>query len=750
MSKNAQSVLNGRASAHGIMAFGLALVPVCSFAQQQTVDGKSARAGVELEEVVVTAQKREERLQDVPVPVTAVTADDLLAQNQLRAQDFFSSVPGLDLQFVNGRSNLAIRGITTGPATGNPVVGYTVDDVPFGSSAGLAGLFGTAPDLDPSDLARIEVLRGPQGTLYGASSIGGLVKYVTVDPSTNRVSGTLGGDTHTIYGGHGPGYNVRGSINVPLTDALAIRASVFTREEPGYIDNVVTGRAGVNKGEVVGGRLSALWRPSDTLSVKLSAMYQDAKSLGAPDVDVRQGDLLQSNQFGSGHSEAKNQVYSAIVTDKIGRSELTSVSSFTSSSNYDSLDYSSAGFNVLWPSVYPVGIDPTATVLRQDYTTRKFTQEVRLTTALGEKVDWLVGAFYTRERSPYRIVTYATDPSNGVPIGLPILWNDALIFAEYAAFTDVTARFTDQFNVQLGARWSGNNQTLHHRQWTFDQPEGFFSDRSSSDHAVTYLFTPQYKLSPNHMVYARVATGYRPGGPNAVCGNQDGGFDIPCQYLSDKTTNYEIGAKGDLRGRMFSYDVSLYDIDWKNIQVTQVVPEGTFNYNANASRARSRGLELSLEARPLDGLTLALWGTWTDAVLRESFSDRIAVYAAAGDRLPYSSRFSGRFSVDEEMPLIADVRTFFGAAISYVGGRIGEFVPTPAEAPLRQKYPSYAQTDFHAGVKTDAWRVSLFVRNLTDRRGVTGGGYNNQTNFNPSWFNYIQPRTIGLSLERRF
>src|SRR5262249_3124162 len=151
---------------------------------------------------------------------------------------------------------------------------------PFGSSAGLAGLFGVAPDLDPSDLARIEVLRGPQGTLYGASSIGGLVKYVTVDPSADRVSGTAGADAHIIYGGHVPGYNIRGSINIPLGETIAVRASTFTRQDAGYIDNAVTGKPGVNKSEVVGGRLSALWRPSDTLSVKLGALYQDSKSLG--------------------------------------------------------------------------------------------------------------------------------------------------------------------------------------------------------------------------------------------------------------------------------------------------------------------------------------------------------------------------------------------------------------------------------------------------------------------------------------
>jgi iron complex outermembrane recepter protein len=747
--KRGPSTAGGCMTANRLMLLGLALAPVCAFAEQVPASG-TTNTSTELQEVVVTAQKRTERLQDVPVPVTAVTGDSLLEQNQLRAQDFFSSIPGLNLQYVNGRSNLAIRGITTGPATGNPVVGYTVDDVPFGSSSGLGGLFGIAPDLDPSDLARIEVLRGPQGTLYGASSIGGLVKYVTVDPSTDHLSGTVAADALSVYAGHGPGYNVRGSINIPMGETLAVRASAFTREDPGYIDNVVTGQRGVNKGEVVGARLSALWRPSEALSVKLSALYQDFKSFGASDVDVRLGDLLQSNQFGTGPSEAKNQVYSAIVTDKIGHSELTSVSSYTGSSNYDTLDYSAAGLNLLWPSVYPVGVDPTATVLRQDYTTRKITQEVRITTPILERLDWLVGGFYTHERTPYRITTYATNPSDGTVIGLPILWRDASIFSEYAAFTDLTARFTDQFNVQLGARWSTNTQTLHHHEWTFAEPvNGVASNPTSKDHAVTYLFTPQYKLSPEHMVYARIATGYRPGGPNSACGNQEQGFNVPCKFLSDKTTNYELGAKGDFLSRTLSYDISVYDIDWKDLQVTQVSPEGTFNYNANASRARSRGIELSFESRPFDGLTLTFWSAWTDAQLRQGFSQQVSVYGAAGDRLPYSARFSGRFSVDEEMPL-SGAQAFAGTAISYIGNRIGEFVPTAEEVPLRQYYPAYAQADLHAGIKTEAWRVSLFIRNVTDRRGVTGGGYNNQTNFNPYWLNYIQPRTIGVSLERTF
>lgn len=738
-------------SAGGVVAFGLALAPAGAFAQQ--VAASSTPGNAVLQEIIVTAQKREERLQDVPVPVTAVTSDALLDRNQLRAEEFFASVPGLNLQFQNNRSNLAIRGITTGPATGNPVVGYTVDDVPYGSSAGIAGLFGSAPDLDPSELARIEVLRGPQGTLYGASSIGGLVKYVTLDPDTVRLSGAVAAGTHTIRGvGNDVGYNVRGAINLPLGDTLAVRASAFTREDPGYIDNVVTGERGVNKAEVKGARLAALWRPSDVLSVKLGALYQQRKLFGSPNVDVRLGRDLQNDQFGTGRSDWEHQVYSAIVTAKLGRSELTSLSSYSYSPSVDTVDFSASLLTGILPVLYPEsGVDPMATVLRQPYSTRKVAQEVRLATPIGENLDWLVGAFYTRERTKYTIETFATDPANGTIYGLPILWRDSLNFTEYAAFTDLTARFSDRFDVQLGARWSENRQELHHRQWTFFDANGFlFTDPKSSGHAVTYLFTPRFKISPDHMAYARIATGYRPGGPNAVCAGPDEGIEIPCQYRPDETTNYEVGAKGDIFDRMLSYDVSVYHIDWKDIQVTQVVPSGTFNYNSNASRARSRGVELAFQSTPLDGLTLALWGAWTDAELREGFSALSAVYGATGDRLPYSSRFSGRFSVDQQLLVTNTLTAFVGASVTYVGDRKGEFVPTPQESPLRQTYPAYAQADLHAGVKSQDWRVGVFAQNITDKRGIIGGGYNNQTTFNPFWFNYVQPRTIGVSVERTF
>jgi outer membrane receptor protein involved in Fe transport len=174
-----------------------------------------------LEEVIVTAQKRSERLQDVPVPVTAIGANTLVDTNQMRLEEYYSQIPGLTLTVGDGRGvpMISIRGITSGYT--NPTVGVVVDGTPYGASTNLA-LGALVPDIDPSELARVEVLRGPQGALYGASSMGGLLNYVTIEPSTDRASGRVQAGTSSVYDGDQLGYNLSAAVNVPLSDTFAV------------------------------------------------------------------------------------------------------------------------------------------------------------------------------------------------------------------------------------------------------------------------------------------------------------------------------------------------------------------------------------------------------------------------------------------------------------------------------------------------------------------------------------------------
>lgn len=750
---NSRSCTQSRLPTLGLLLLGLASVPVCASAQEGHAEKARGSTGTgaretdgALPEIVVTAQKRDQRLQDVPVPVTALSAASLTQSGQVSIQSYFSSVPGLNMQFLYNRPAVAIRGLTTGATSGNPIVAYIIDDAPFGSSSTL-GTAGVAPDLDPSELQRVEVLRGPQGTLYGASSIGGLVKYVTVDPSLDGVNGSASVGGSTIQGGDTLGYNARGSLNVPLSETFAVRVGASTRTTPGYLDNVVTQQKDVNKIRVSGVNFAALWRPSEDFSLRLSGLHQSGRGFGSPDADVSLGlrTQRQTNTFGAGLTNWQNNWVSATAKVKLGASELTSVTSYSYTPSYTALDLTYF-FGEVLAEFFPGDFSAVGALGPVEVSNHRITQEVRLDTPIGEKVDLLVGGFFSHEREEFVSQINAHDPTNGNPLGNALTIEGFHRATDYAAFTDLTVNFTDQFNVQVGGRVSQNIRTYHGTNsgpfagGTFVDPKVETRDRS-----VTYLLTMQYKPTPDTMVYGRLASGFRPGGINGSCSVSM----VPCSYGPDKTVNFEIGAKGSVLDRILSYDLSVYYIDWKKIQLGLLADNG-FPFSGNAGRARSKGVELSLEARPLAGLRISGWVAWNDAKLRAAFPAGAAAYGLPGDRLPYSSRFSGKFSVDGDFPLTANLTGFAGASVSYVGRRFGEFVGDPADAAFRQTYPGYAQADLHLGVEYGNWRLMAYMNNVTNRRGLVGGGFYNPTTLNPNWMNYIQPRTIGLSVDWKF
>ena len=294
--------------------------PHASHAQEQS--------STSLDEVLVSAQKRgDERLQDVPVPVAVIDGQDLANNNQILLRDYYTAVPDLIVQpSILAQQIVTIRGIGSGGAGGTgPTVGVMVDDVPYGGSLNATGGF-WLPDLDPGDIDHIEVLRGPQGTLYGANSMGGLLKFVTKDPSTEAFSGQVQTGVSTVYNGAEPGFDERASANIPLNDQMAIRVSGFSRQDPGYIDNPILGTKGVNEAWSDGARLGGLWKISDAVTFKLSALYQHAKSNGSSDVDVAQfggpvglHDLQQNYIPNIGGYEKTNQAYSATFERQVGR-----------------------------------------------------------------------------------------------------------------------------------------------------------------------------------------------------------------------------------------------------------------------------------------------------------------------------------------------------------------------------------------------------------------------------------------------
>jgi outer membrane receptor protein involved in Fe transport len=723
-------------------------------AEEQTIAPSQADNG-RLEEIVVTAQKRVERLQDVPVPVTVVSGETLVNSNQLRIQDYYTRIPGLNVTPADGRGGprLTIRGITTGGVT-NPTVGVVVDDVPYGGSTNTAlGYF--VPDIDPSDLARVEVLRGPQGTLYGASSIGGLLNFVTVDPSTEAVSGRIQAGASGVHNGDGAGYGVRGAVNLPISEDFAIRASGFTRRDPGYIDDPVLGIDGVNETKVSGGRFSALWRPSESFSVKLSAMLQDSDRDGANDVPLNSGlgELQRTALLNTGTYDLKASVYSLNVKGKLGRVDVAAISGYSINKLHTVQDLTPllgacslngcGGLFGLVPGFTGFGV--TGVPYVDSIETKKFTQELRFSSSIGERMEWLLGAFYNNEKTQSETDLLAQDPTGNI-VGSGLHLPQNADFTEYAVFADLTFKLTDRLDIQVGGRQSHNKQST---ETFFSGPyTPIFTGGNASpfiwplvetkEDAFTYLLTPRFKISPDLMLYARLASGYRPGGPNTVAAIAP----VPSQFDPDKTFNYEIGFKGSALEHRLSFSASVYYIDWKDIQV--FVAQAGNSFNSNGSRAKSQGVELSMDVKPLPGMTASAWVAWNDAELTEDPPAGAFFFARPGDRLPYSSPFSGQISLDQEFSITSGVTGFAGASVSYVDERDDVF--SGNSSIQRQSFPSYAQTDVYAGARYNSWTLNLFANNITDKRGALSG--------DPAAVvpvvTYIQPRTIGLSVARTF
>ena len=700
-------------------------------------DSASSAQSEEIGEVVVTAQKRSELLKDVPVPVSVVSANTLAETNQVALRNFYTELPSFSLSPVGlgDEEMITIRGISTGFNT-NPTVGVMVDGVPFGSSTFLAG--NAIPDLDPASLARIEVLRGPQGTLYGASSMGGLINYVTVDPKTDRFSGYLQAGGSHVSNGADLGYGVRGAANIPITDTLAVRISAFARRDPGYIDNPFTHQYGLNSADAYGGHMSALWTLNDSWSVKLSALFQEIKGAGSNDVDVLPGlqGLQQSYIPQLGRFARKAQAYSLTVKGNAGPVEITSVSGYSIIENHDTLDFTYR----LGPLAQTYfGVNGAA--IFTDFRTNKFTEELRAATPLGSHFDLLLGGFYNHEKSPFNQDLPALDPASGVKVGdignIPV----PSTYEEYAAFGDLTYKITEKFDVQIGARESHIHQT--DGQATETGP--LFGGQSvnpaleSTATTFTYLLTPRLKISPDLMVYARVASGYRAGAPNSF--NPDPA--VPRQYAPDKTYNYELGAKGDVLDHKLTFDASVYYIDWRDLQLNLLDVNNDLTYGTNGSRAKSEGAELDIGWNPLRGLKLSAWVAYDDAVLTDNFPVNSTLHGADGDRLPFSSRWSGSFSATQDFPITGNLTGYAGLAVSYTGERIGTFLATPQ----RQIYPAFTRTDLRAGVKYDLWSVDLFANNVADRRALLGGG---PGNFPPYAYTVLQPRLVGFNVSRQF
>ena len=700
-----------------------------------------------LETVIVTAEKREESLQNVPMSVTALSGGELDRLQDRSFADYAALVPGLSLQTAQpGSTRLTLRGQNAG-GDGSTVAVY-IDESPFGSSNALAnGAFNTG-DLDTWDMQRIEVLRGPQGTLYGANSEGGLLKFVTNAPVLGSLSGAAEVTGESVDHG-GKGGDVHAMVNLPLGDMMAFRISGFAQDVPGYISDPSSGERNVNDGHDEGGRASFLVAPTDALSIRLTALSQQAKYSGTNSVDINPVTLqplygnLTQERFLQEPSSFKYENYSATITWNPGP---LSVLSNTSYGIVDA-DTDTDATPVYGPLAGALfGLTPAASgaLLDDNVSTKKFTQEIRLTSPSTNSLEWQVGGYYTRETSVLNEILNAAELPAGTQLGLveqPLIDS---VYKETAGFGDLTYHFNSQFDIQVGGRYSHNEQTFE-QTTTFNpliSPTPQYVPGSSSGNVFTYSASPSWHVDANTMVYVRVATGYRPGGPNDVPPPPLAPASVPRQYAADKTTNVELGIRSTQLDGMVSIDVAAYHVNWKDIQLLEDV-EG-FGINANGGTARTQGLEWTFGYVPVRGLKFQWIGAFTEANLT---SPAATLNALSGAPLPWAPKWTTALDGEYDWTVFGGVKGFVGATWSYVGSRSSDFSSIAAAPPV--VLPSYNTTAVRLGLENDRYRVMLYGKNLSDANGITY--YTSAAGGSPySTITVIQPRTFGLALSAKF
>jgi iron complex outermembrane receptor protein len=783
-------------SALGPVALGVALTAGSGAAwAQQATDSGAGSAGA-LQEVVVTAQKREERLHDVPMGVSAITADELQKQQLVSLEDLQSKVPGLSLTQVKpGQTRLTLRGQNVG-GIGSTVTTY-IDETPFGSSNALADGFFFTGDFDTWDLERVEVLRGPQGTLYGAGSEGGLLKYVTNPPDPTKFAAAVQGGGEDVAHGQ-DAWSGKGMINLPIGDRAAFRLSGYYEGLPGYINDPSLGERDINKGYRDGVRAALLINFTNYLSIRLNAYGQDLHTNGSPNTDVVGAGNLQftppANQlqpqngnfdqqrFINEPNTFKYRIYSGTLNWNVGWGTLTSITSYGTTQQNAFADVTSVAAAAgtgptgtfgdvatsLLPFVAPPPPGATAVAGLAEPATidiKKWTQEFRLASSAGQALDWQLGAFYTHESSSLNQVlplfyiptqVYAPLPD---AVGGPSLENSSLdaVYREWAGFAEVTYHFSPQFDLGLGGRWSQNKQTAN--QVTSGallvltgQPSPQVVSGDSSNTDFTYSIAPRWHVSGNTMVYGRIATGYRPGGPNDLPPSAPA--SIQRQYQPDQTTNYEVGVRTDLLDKRLSIDVAAFLVDWKKIQLfeeVQVPGFPPFGVNANGGTARSKGVEWTFGYTPMTGLTFTLVGAYVNASLTSAAPE---AGGNAGDPLPYVPKLSTSLDGAYTWHAFSDFNAFAGATWSYIGSRHNDFSAIPGatgafEPEPRPELPSYNTVNLRAGLESGRWTFELYAKNVGDIRGITYYTNGGSPNYGGA-VNYVQPRTLGGTVTARF
>ncbi|MCR9194441.1 MAG: TonB-dependent receptor [Hyphomonas sp.] len=760
-----RSRLLGQAS---VLAFAGLLVSAPAVSQEDTAENSG---DMKLQTVTVTAQKRTENLQDVPASLQVLGGSELDSQGVSNFEDYVALLPSVSFAGQGpGNSQVFMRGISSGgdgnKSGSSPSVAVYLDDQPVTS-------IGRVLDVHMYDIARVEAVAGPQGTLYGAGSQAGTLRIITNAPSSDGFEAGYDLSVGTTENGS-ESYSAEGFANIPLSDRAALRLVGWTSRDGGYIDNVAASTTfsfgGItvdnapfveedfNTEDNYGARAALRIDLDENWTATAKIMRQSQKTNGVWDHDPDDiGDLEVARFF---DDRGKDEFTQAGVTieGEVGGLQLTYAGSYLDREVEYDVDYSAyAEYSAYIPyyTCYSSGsLDAsTCTDPRIQYdsddTYKTMTHELRVQNDEANRLRFIAGLFYQEAEHDYLNIWHipsipAARSVNANPLlsGYP---NDAYFVTdqlrtetETALFGEVSFDFSDRLTGTVGARFFETDSELEGAVGTLFSGSPLV-DLSSGESGDVFKGNLSYNFTPDVLVYVTYSEGFRPGGNNRASTS-----NIPAVYRSDLITNYEAGWKTTFWDGRARWNGSVFHMDWDDIQITRFDPAESFlGLTANVGAAQSRGLETDFSILLAEGWQVNGAASWIDAELTEDYVRNLStgnVDAPSGTQLPDIPKFKLALTTRYDFQF-AGFDAFAQGSYRFVGERYNDLFVS-----ARQEQDAYSILNLSAGIDRETWGASLYVTNVTDERA--------ELNRNAATFDERittnRPRTIGVSLYQRF
>ena len=696
------------------IALALSLAAAASPALAQSTDA----AAPELEEIIVSATRRDENIQTIPVSIKAFSGEQLEKSGYVSVGQFLDSVPGVtSLAAGAGQNVVIIRNVATSTQEqGGAVTATYFDDFAISSP------WGGVPEIKLVDMERVEVLKGPQGTLFGRSAMGGIVRYLTNKPDATALSGGVNAYVSSTTDG---GDNVGGHayLNLPITDTLAARFVLYSYQNSGFIDNVELGLKDYNDETTQGGRAAVRWTPTDTLTLDLTYLYQDLNAapnwvttIHTPEGDIPFNVESRNNVAGTRQEQAtQNQYLNFRAEQQFDPFTITLLATQTRGNDdfaFDQREY--VGLTSGCVCDYLDGDEHRGQSQSNLY-------ELRLVSPTDQRFDYIVGLYHEDSEAKYhQLIRYFGEPQD--IFGGFLTFTDGMVAidgrgltesSEDAAYGELGFKLSAQTRLAVGYRRSDVSYAF-----TQTQADGIFlvatggtlneGIRFSTDEKVsTYKATLEHDFNDDLFGYVLASSGYRRGGFNQP--TFISGFST---YDSDSLWNYEVGVKSTwLDGRMTA-NLSAYYLDFSNMQLVVQDPLTFVRKTQNVGKARIPGVELSVAVQVTDSVGVTFNGSLSDPELLQDVPGGAS--GKKGDRLPGSAKEQFAVGVNLNRPIGHGFDLTGIASYTYVGDRLNDF-----NTDLDVALPSYSILDLRLGVRSDkGYSVSLFAANVLDKAAI--------------------------------